>query len=1334
MQNISDYDVDSLLAALINGEEVGVGSDGETFSLPKESQRKALQFYSRQKETWQGNVGAREVDDLLKALEEDLPAPELTAPGLDAKNKSNLRLAKIEAHRFGGLHAHCDAEGRAPPIFEFDLDYPLVVIEGFNGAGKSSLLSAITWCLTGQLLRSQDTPKDTIQPMKAVREASVANDQEQDHEDDAANSSNEIDLPPPVVPVPTEANLAAMDDKPEADTWVELTFIDSEGGEKCVKRSLKPTGKAYRTKVEGLEDLGLSDLAIQVGTIMPAIASQMRFSESKTLSDAVAELTGLAPLVSLGSHVDRLRKNHLLAKHMKEAETLKGEKENRISEYIARFAEHKNQHPALNEISAPPPIEQKDFGREFKLQLEKISTALQGLSAESSSSMSGILGVPLNLKEKNTVTKFIECLSDAVTAVSGTAIKAQKSNQLLIVIREMTEDEVKKAYQEIEKIVADMNKYASVHRDKTKARRIQLYVAVSKWHLEHHGNTEISSCPVCSTDLSGVPKDALLDKDVKEALNEMRSTESYLAKSIEIAGQDFSNEFFMSLSGNFRRLAEGNLPETPKALIRRIYVSELFSQPVFQIYLTALKKNSEDIWNSIEANLPAYTDADVPQLPDIFSNQQKLIRHITNVLRAISFSAYFQDNENEIKTALEYLLGKGDLNKEENMMRRGLPIRTQLAILKSAVESVAPIAAANNIINDIKHELAAWEEQVKRRSKLEEAVSAVEPFLGFSDLVRTEVESLRARLDEEISGWTKKLYSSQNLEIHNFGGIDDSGGKLQMNADIGGVKVPAHDVLNASAFRAFLWSFMFSLYKHVREKYGDIGVFLLDDPQSLFDKRNAKNLAASVPSMVEAGMRPIITSNSFYFLHELRYYCSQSEKPDLEKGFMRMSSVGASSLVARLAPQRIKVDRLHSEWKVGRDDLDKSQDFVNETRIYLESRLLDLLASDLDPSLPRKPTLNDFLGRIRALHSNGLAPFNASAFGILINHSDLQANSEFYDIMNQIHHGDSQEISPNDAAVVSERYASIRKLIDDIWVAHAQYAGRLSADEEQNVDMLTEIPMPESFDYSNVISWPKIGSLAARENALPIGSAEGAVEVFALPEELGAIALYGIRSQSLELEVLKNQTVIVSLDEEAEDGDLIIGLQGDSIFARRLAVPKGSSDTYVLESSRTSSNNVPPTHLCRRHTVKCLPVMGVLFDRHQAIEGSGEAALISQSPVLSSVSHTAAVKDNSAYPVARDGDTALLSEVTDFSDSMIPSLRDQIVAVEISDPAGTSFGLLKRIGPAVPGQAKMCVLNNVGSSIVGGGEFVLFPDNEAGPAHIPSVRRLWKVEGFIFRR
>ena len=69
-----------------------------------------------------------------------------------------LKLVKIEAHRFAGIHAY-GSEIEAPENFYFEPTKPISLFEGANGSGKTSLANAIIWCLTGEIIRPQRQPE-----------------------------------------------------------------------------------------------------------------------------------------------------------------------------------------------------------------------------------------------------------------------------------------------------------------------------------------------------------------------------------------------------------------------------------------------------------------------------------------------------------------------------------------------------------------------------------------------------------------------------------------------------------------------------------------------------------------------------------------------------------------------------------------------------------------------------------------------------------------------------------------------------------------------------------------------------------------------------------------------------------------------------------------------------------------------------------------------------------------------------------------------------------------------------------------------------------------------
>lgn len=290
--NFIDCSLEDLVAALLHKHPIAMPEGGLPFILENDNARRIFAYYARRRDLWPRakQVQAREAEEVLKALDEDPPVKKATETADSADNRF-WSLRRIEAHRFGGLHRHCGLNGEDPEDFIAEVDRDVTLISGFNGAGKTALQNLIIWCLTGRALRSQHMPDEVHKPMEVYRASP----------DEEVGASESVLALPPVVPVPSAADLEVLNDQPRFDTWARLTFHDERSDDICVvQRTLTvgTRGKISMT-VTGLEDLGLPDLAVEAGTLMPGIAAHMRFDEKSTFADAIAQLTGLKPLASI---------------------------------------------------------------------------------------------------------------------------------------------------------------------------------------------------------------------------------------------------------------------------------------------------------------------------------------------------------------------------------------------------------------------------------------------------------------------------------------------------------------------------------------------------------------------------------------------------------------------------------------------------------------------------------------------------------------------------------------------------------------------------------------------------------------------------------------------------------------------------------------------------------------------------------------------------------------------------------------------------------------------------------------------------------------------------
>jgi AAA domain len=232
---------------------------------------------------------------LLKAIL--LAPPELAAlPARPANaNARRIRLKKLVAHRFAGLHKFGTPDA-APPDYTHEFTSPIALFEGRNGSGKTSLLNAIIWALTGELLRPQrepDAPEDF--------ECWVA----------SADGSGDVTAHrlSPITPMPNVEQYRPDQGWVPADTWVELTFVDETGAElPAIRRSVSRSAQGkFRETPPDLTALGLDPIAVRIGTIMPGLLPLIKVGSESELGRAVSQLTGLSALVDLANHVRRAK-------------------------------------------------------------------------------------------------------------------------------------------------------------------------------------------------------------------------------------------------------------------------------------------------------------------------------------------------------------------------------------------------------------------------------------------------------------------------------------------------------------------------------------------------------------------------------------------------------------------------------------------------------------------------------------------------------------------------------------------------------------------------------------------------------------------------------------------------------------------------------------------------------------------------------------------------------------------------------------------------------------------------------------------------------------------
>ncbi|WP_196481444.1 ATP-binding protein [Burkholderia stagnalis] len=586
--------LDEIVDALSSGRPIALPQNAGSFVLDSEDARVAFRFYASRRDLWlqQKQLSTREVDELLQALK--LPKPFTpSAPAIvSTLIRPRWRITQVRVHHFAGLHRHCAAEGLAPDILTLNLERDVTCIWGFNGAGKTALQSAIMWCLTGKAHRSQHKPAEVHEPIAAeILSPSVEDDQT------FAASEQSLRLPP-IVPLPSTADLVTLQEKPCCDTWVELSLRESSGQEAVVRRELKRGNKgAFQVQSAGLEQLGLPQWAIEAGTLMPAIAATMRFDEKTTFADAVAQLTGLRPLQELGKRSERLARR-LSGEDKDKAENDKDTAHTRYVSikrtFLEAWAAQSDKLGDAPELFLP---EQESDRENCETAIASAISYLEQTQRRGQEDIDAILArsVPLDTKEQASALETT--LTDAKERLSSIAIGTLASIETVKRLSQISEVDRESVRAALNEFCQRAKSQVARQQKKKEAARWQLYAMVSQWHRQHHPGDPVTDCPVCGSDLSTVPPDALLDKDVAEAFLISSQAHSDAAKTLQEWQRDAARELSETIPSSFKPFLDTKLPASLLELYRNAYVDELLRDQAFNTQLRPLKRNAVAVWD-----------------------------------------------------------------------------------------------------------------------------------------------------------------------------------------------------------------------------------------------------------------------------------------------------------------------------------------------------------------------------------------------------------------------------------------------------------------------------------------------------------------------------------------------------------------------------------------------------------------------------------------------------------------------------------------------------------------------------------------------------------------
>lgn len=1245
------HTIDSLCADLISIRPIGVGKDDAPFQLASDAARSVLNWYYGHKNKWAGNVQSTDVEAIVDCIAkppDSIPEAILPSP----QEKKRYTLVSIRAHQFGGLHRGGSSKVK-PEDFIFSFGPGVTMFEGFNGCGKTSLLNAIIWTLTGEVLRPQRAPEP------ANKEFTCEIDGTSEH-----TLSPVMPLPDPSVEKPASAAIPV-------DTWVELVFEDESKTRYSVRRSQKRTARDKLQEEEsGLAALGLDPVGARVGTVMPGLLPFIQVGSDSKLGRAVAELTGMAPLVNLASHAERVKK--------KIDGDFKKDREKEVQAFDEAF---KRSRADLLDIFAKNPaitfgkaIPEPSADMSIETLLKEALEHLEGLKAKGLTDAKTVLGESFDPDEAGQRSDLEDNIQPALSQVSK-GISSLPSAARLGALAKLTAAEIEEAKNRIAALQRESEELAKLAADPNKAGRLRLYSRIAAWQKEHtHLAGDEDTCIVCRHDLKEAV-DPVTGAPIKDHL------QAAAASGSDFLGQTFSawakhelGQLSHSLPEVLGQEMRSDLPEHPGSLIQKALVEELFNTDPFKSSLGLLKPGFKKACDEAVSAFPAMEIAALPELGNGHKDLAALNAALTRLNKAIAFAEWRNAHKTEIAAFMQSVVGQAATSDKTTAPTSLL---AQLQSLKAMVDGIEPVSQAITLIKRMGDDIKKRREKEKRLAAYVVTSEALADCMKVGGLAEQQVEELQNRLHKKAVGWRSRIYTgafpSTNLELVATKMSGD--GELQLMVGVAGLAAPAQHVSNASALRASLVGFFLAYWEYMLEERGGLKMLLLDDPQELLDVDNREKLADSIKSLHAANAQLILTT------HDGKFAASVAKRAhgtnvELNHQYVHPATAKTDGRI-HLTPSVTQIQLAHDVYADNYDDAVNAQHYASECRVFIEGRMGDIFDDAAFPTASTHtftPTFADHLNRLRGLMKSGSNElFKSSVFTAFCNDPALKDKAPALALLNKAHHSSKSTIRPAEVMPVVADLERVRRLIEGL---HQEF--RLFCRREHLSPPLAKPVAIQSVAVPtfNVLIQP---SLAAFVRGANVGDSQETDLEELSSSWFDGKAFFLLRSSNLGFAGPATSIAIVEAEpSRVEDRRLVIARHGKETYARRALCP-ADTPMLALAAETPDPRKSPPTLLLREDEVALHRVVGMLLNPNVMSPASkSEAVQVDGKGCLANVQNAYKIKEDSAIPLALPGQIALGGEQINLDE--FDKHSDAYVALHLDD--GSS--IFKRVGEKLP--------------------------------------------------
>jgi len=814
---------------------------GEMAAPMDPEQRRALSLLATALDELEQESGAA----LAKAFVQQLKGHELPEPADpsgtagDAPMPIRWRLGKVKAFSFRGL-------APASQLWEHDFEGRSHLLYGPNGCGKSSLLGAIAWCLTGLVFRD-DCPPSVAEDIAVYTDA---------RDPKAAGTR-----PDALSLTDGEGQTTDADE----EYWVELELLSNpepDDGTRLWLRRHSADGLSNSvdgtiwTSVNRLDDVGIAELDAELHVAMPARVPHIHFGKDSDLLGIFSQLVGLDDLeqiAKLGGRTLRAlntERNKLQNTAIPTQETLG-------SEAVAVTKKHATEAIRGLESYSPALADDRTL-KDITAFEEALSEAMETACTQ----LADDLGVEIpspDSPEAPEVNKQLSLLPGQVDGAVNILLKPLSDIMVKTIgLTVPSSEEVDQLAKSLEKFETEVRTQAQERVkwavEQAKDEKASLMLAAAEKFPEG-----AEACPVCTQDLGPVP-------EVQKRLADLRplAGQPHLKQAIEDLERALLAKLNALVSAASREQGRRTLAErlladwlgvkktTFPALLAA--VAERFDEPI--------QKLSEEMQAEPAVERSTMAVGYEEQFSGAFAELDTAIAEAWQYIQLLRSAIH---NLDKVCRELARLLKPPEQGGTEQslcaLLQRGSATNDEIRALSDVQNSVRTLRKAQKELDDL---------QV-RAEAFQGAATAIAPAKDLVLLVQQEVLEVVRSVEPKMKELYGRLYRDEILELDMLtpGHAANPTKRDEMNAYFraGEQRVPVAPFSNSGRFRALILSFIFALLDRSR---GTLGLLLLDDPAlSLDDDHMARLTDHLVAPQLETGQVLLATHyETFYKLAE----------------------------------------------------------------------------------------------------------------------------------------------------------------------------------------------------------------------------------------------------------------------------------------------------------------------------------------------------------------------------------------------------------------------------------------------------------------------------------